>query len=199
LNPSALTVSPIFPAQTALGADGSFTASEYIIRFESALLMPDNGKETDPLAGSVEPWHWDSVLGVERPIGDDFRAQIQLLYRWHLSFPGLAITGNPLLDSLQSGIARANALILNYQYRGNPGATFRFSYASDHSDFSGDVFLIGYFGYGQDFLLRPQVAYAPISNLKFTLGADVYGGNDSRPLGALKNRSHGFFETRYLF
>jgi hypothetical protein len=199
LNSSTLTVSPIYPAQTAIGADGSFTANQYILRFESALLMPDNGKETDPLAGMVEPWHWDSVFGAERPMGDDFRAQIQVLYRWHLWFPGVASTGNPLLDSLRSGIARANALILNAQYQGNPGATFRVSYASDHSDFSGDVFLIGYFGYGQDFLLRPQMGYTPISNLKFTLGADVYGGNETRPLGALRNRSHGFFETRYLF
>ena len=199
LNPATLTVSPIYPAQTTVGADASFTANQYIIRFESALLMPDNGRETDPLAGMVEPWHWDSVLGAERPIGDDFRAQIQVLYRWHLWFPPLADTGNPILDTLRSGIARANALILNSQYRGNPGATFRVSYANDHSDFTGDVFLIGYFGYGQDFLLRPQLGYSPLSNLKFTLGADVYGGNDSRPLGALKNRSHGFFEARSIF
>ncbi|NDG84058.1 MAG: hypothetical protein EBX52_03350 [Proteobacteria bacterium] len=148
LNPGTLAVSPIYPGQTAVGADASFTAKQYIFRFESALLMPDNGKETDPAAGTVD---------------------------------------------------RANALILNYQYRGNPGATFRLSYSNDHSDFSGDVFLIGYFGYGQDFLLRPQMGYTPVTNLKLTLGADLYGGNVSRPLGALRDRSHVFFETRYLF
>ena len=200
LNPGTLTVSPVYPGQTAVGADASFTARQYIFRFESALLMPDNGKDTDPAAGTVEPWHWDSVIGAERPIGDDFRAQLQFLYRWHLFFPGgPAPTGNPLIDQLRAGIARANSLILNYQYRGNPGATFRLGYSSGHSDFSGDVFLIGYFGYGQDFLLRPQIGYTPVTNLKLTLGADFYGGNASRPLGALRDRSHAFFETRCLF
>ncbi len=200
LNAATLSVAPIYPAQTAVGADGSFTAGDHILRFETALLMPDNGKDTDPLAGFVEPWHWDSVVGVERPIGDDFRAQIQLLYRWHLFFPAAnAATGNPLIDQLASGIARANALILNYQYRGNPGATFRFAYSSEHSDFSGDVFLIGYFANGQDYLIRPQIGYTPVTNLKLLAGADIYGGNESRPLGALRARSHVFFETRYLF
>jgi len=108
-------------------------------------------------------------------------------------------TPNPTLNQLLLGVANANALILNYQRQGNPGATFRLAYANEQSDFSADVFLIGYFSQGQDYLLRPQLGYTPVTNLKFTLGADLYGGDQSRPLGALRDRTHAFFEGKYVF
>jgi hypothetical protein len=200
VDPATLSVRPITPAETAVGGDASFTLDAYIVRLESALHMPENGRDTDPLAGLVQPWHWDSVVGVERPIGDDFRAQFQFLYRWYVYYRNPTIaTANPALNQLILGVANANALILNYQRQGNPGATFRLGYASEQSDFSADVFLIGYFSQGQDYLLRPQLGYTPITNLKFTLGADIYGGDESRPLGALRDRTHAFFEGKYVF
>jgi len=200
VDPNTLAVRPFNPAETAVGGDASFTLDAYIIRLESALHMPENGRDTDPLAGLVQPWHWDSVVGVERPIGDDFRAQIQFLYRWHPYFrsPNIS-TPNPVLNQLLVGVANANAILLNYQRQGNPGATFRFGYANEKSDFSADAFLIGYFSQGQDYLFRPQVGYTPLTNLKFTLGADLYGGDPGRPLGALRDRTHVFIEGKYVF
>ena len=186
--------------QTSVGTDGSFNLDAYVFRFESALHMPANGTSADPLFGLVQPWHWDSVIGFERPIGSDFRAQMQFLYRWHPYFAApVSSTGVPTLDALRTGVGQANALILNYQRRSNPGATFRLAYAPETSDFSADVFLIGYFSQGQDYLLRPQVSYTPVTNLKLSAGADWYGGNSNRPLGALRDRSDAFFETRWMF
>jgi hypothetical protein len=198
-NSDTLSVAPIRPLQSAVGGDASFTLGNQIIRLETAVLMPDNGKNTDPLAGIVEPWHWDSVLGIERPLGDDFRIQLQLLYRWHLTYSAPGTTGSPALDAIQSGISRANQLILNWKQRANPGATFRVGYQSEHSNFTGDLFLIGWFGSGKDFLLRPQAGWTPAINWKLSLGADLYGGDSSRPLGALSSRSDAFFEVKKLF
>ncbi|NDF15037.1 hypothetical protein EB061_06905 [bacterium] len=197
---STLSVRPFHAPETAVGGDASFTVESLVFRMETALHMPSNGTAKDPMFGLVQPWHWDSVIGAERPIGNDFRAQLQFLYRWHPFFSTpVSGTGNPLVDQLRVAVGRANALILNYQRRSNPGATFRLAFAPESSDLSADLFLIGYFSQGQDFLLRPQIAYVPMTNLKLTAGADWYGGNPERPLGALRERSDLFFEARWLF
>ena len=194
-------VVPINPKQSAVGGDASFTAGDYIFRLESALLMPENGQDTDPLFGIVEPWHWDTVIGIERPFLQDFRIQLQFLLRQHLYYqdPSEISAGNVVLTQINQAVAQGNALILNFQQQTNEGATLRLSYSNDQSPLTADVFLIGYFANGQDFLLRPQMGYKPIDNLKFTLGIDLYGGEASRPLGALHDQSAWFFEGKYTF
>jgi hypothetical protein len=59
--------------------------------------------------------------------------------------------------------------------------------------------MVGYFASGESFLIRPQVGYTPFTNMKLITGADLYGGNPDRPLGALRSRSHLFFEAKYVF
>lgn len=200
-NPKTLSVAPINPKETAFGGDASFNWGTYIIRLESALHLPENGSRSDPLFGLVEPNHLDTVIGLERPFFTNFRLQAQFLYRLHLDYqdPSSITLSNPLLTQIGQAVGKANALILNYQQKNNPGATIRISYAKDNSNWSGDLFLLGYFGGGQDFLLRRQLGYTPTQNLKLQIGFDLYGGNESRPLGALHNRSDAFFEGRYLF
>jgi hypothetical protein len=187
--------------QSAVGGDLSFTAGAYVVRAESAYIMPDQGSENTPLYGILQPTHWDTVIGAERSFFEDFRAQIQFLYRYHVGYidPSLISTPSPALTLAQQKIARANALLLNFQRESNPGATFRFGYASDSSDWNADLFIVGYFAKGYDYLVRPQVGYKPAEGWKLTAGADLYGGNESRPLGALKNNSSLFFEGRYVF
>lgn len=191
--PSA-SIRAVHPGETAVGADGSFTWDAQVFRFETALRMPDNGTREDPNFGLVQPWHWDSVIGVERPLGDEFRIQAQFLYRWHLYYPE-AMTFLPV----QVAVGNANALILNYQDQGNPGGTLRLAWQKDGSNFTADVFMVGYFASGESFLIRPQVGYTPFTNMKLITGADLYGGNPDRPLGALRSRSHLFFEAKYVF
>lgn len=187
--------------ETAFGGDASFTAGDYIIRFESAFHFPDDGKNTDMRYGLVEPWHWDSVVGAERPLWTDFRLQLQVLYRYHFYYqsPDSYHFVLPLVTGLQRSIGKANALMLNYLERGTPGATFRFGYQPENGDFSADLFFMGYFGSKNDFALRPQVGYKAMEGLKLALGADIYGGAENRPLGSLKHFSVAFFEAKYVF
>jgi hypothetical protein len=194
-------VSPVNPKQKAIGGDASFTLGEYVVRIESALLMPENGTDTDPLFGLVEPWHWDTVAGIETTFAQDYHAQIQGTVRHHLYYqlPSDSIGGSAQTRAIQQAVGRANALILNYQQQTNVGATFRVGYASDTSDWTADVFLVGYFMNGQDYLVRPQVSFKPMNNVRLMAGADLYGGEEGRPLGALKDRSVGFFEAKYVF
>lgn len=200
-NPATLAVDLVNFKETAFGADASITLKDYVVQFESAVHLLENGGRDHPLFGSVEPDHWDTTLGIERPVLDDFRVQFQFLYRYHLYFreQALALTGNPLLDQLNAGIARANATLLNFKQRGNPGATFRLSYANENSKWSGDFFFVGYFQAGEDFLLRPEIGYSPFTDFKLLAGMDYYGGNASRPLGALSQLSDLFLEAKYVF
>lgn len=201
LNTSTLSIRPINPGERAFGADASVTRGDWILRFESALHLPDNGSPSDPLFGYVEPDHWDTVIGIERPLFTDFRLQAQFLYRYHLYFDGNPIpnASSPVLNTVLKGIASANATLLNYQHQGNPGTTLRIAYQKDGSRFSADLFFVGYFGGGDDFLIRPQAGFAPVDNVKLLAGFDYYGGNPARPLGALHGDSDGFFEARLLF
>jgi hypothetical protein len=200
-NPASGAVDSINAPEKAFGADASLTLGDYIIRFESAVHLPDNGTSEDPLFGYVEPDHWDSVVGIETPFLTDFRAQVQFLYRYHLYFRGSPTpnSDNPLVDSVMAGIARANATLLNYQHQGNPGASIRFAYAKDSSAWTGELFFVGYFADGSDYLIRPQVGYVPGENWKLLVGVDYYGGEVTRPLGALHELSDVFFEAKRVF
>lgn len=194
-------INPQHIQQTVVGGDLSFTAGDYVIRAETAYFIPDRGPENTDLYGLVQPSHWDSVAGVERTFFDDLHTQVQFLFRYHVGYlnPSLYATASPVLTQIQQSVARSNALLLNFQRQSNLGATFRIGYSSEDSPWTADLFLVGYFSEGNDYLLRPQVSYQLIENLRLLAGGDFYGGDESRPLGALKNNSDLFFEARYLF
>jgi hypothetical protein len=162
----------------ALGGDASFTSGKWIFRAESAYVWT----ETDPL---VEPAHWDSVLGVERPLGDDFRIQAQLYVRTHPSY----------VDPF-GPVANANALLQGYQFATRESFTLRFSY--DRESWAAELFALANVQ-GGDYLLRPKATYSISDALKATAGLDWYAGPDDRMLGAMKAYSSVFLEAKYLF
>ncbi len=187
--------------QTAIGGDASFTSGSVVFRAETAYFVPDSGKENSDLYGLVQPTHWDSVVGIEHTFFDDIHTQIQLLYRYYVAYldPALYTTASPVLTQIQRSVAKSNGLLLNFQRQDNPGATFRIGFSNETSPWTADLFLVGYFSQGQDYLVRPQVSYKLIEGLKFLAGGEFYGGDESRPLGALRKNSSIFFEGRYVF
>ncbi|MBS1959798.1 MAG: hypothetical protein JST80_10025 [Bdellovibrionales bacterium] len=202
LNQVANTIQAFHTQETAFGSDASFNVGESsVVRIETALHMPDNGTDSDVSFGLVEPWHWDTVIGIERPVFMDFRVTAQFLVRHHLYYkdPLTFNDGNPVSSAIQQQVGRYNALILNYPDQTNPGVTFRFAYASDTSNWTGEVFLVGYLESDSHYLLRTNVGYKVIEDLKLMAGADIYGGNENKTFGALKDRSAVFFEGKYLF
>jgi len=194
-------ITPINIQQTAVGGDASFTAGSSVFRIETAYIIPDNGKENTDLYGLVQPTHWDTSLGIEHTFFDDIHTQVQVLYRYHIAYldPSLYNAFNPLLTQIQRSVAHANGLLLNFQRQDNIGATFRIGYSNETSPWTADLFLIGYFAQGQDYLLRPQVSYKLVEGFKLLAGGEFYGGDESRPLGALKKNSSVFFEGKYVF
>lgn len=194
-------ISPFHYKQTAFGGDASFSVGELVIRAESAYIIPDEGNQDTTYYGVLEPTHWDTVVGVEHTFLDDIHTQVQFLYRYHVNYldPSMVTGMTPQLTQIYQTLGRTNGLLLNFQREQNFGATFRVGYSSETSAWTADLFLVGYFAQGQDYLLRPQVSYKAMEGLRLLAGGEFYGGEQSRPLGALYKNSAVFFEGRYLF
>jgi hypothetical protein len=181
----------------AAGGDASFTTGKWVFRAETAYAWTENDDGANPL---IQPSHWDSVVGVERPVGDDFRLQGQFVYRYIPAFAPASSAGGatPVLAQLNQGIAQANALLLAYQDRSRPGATFRAGYSNEDNGIDAEIFVLGNF-VGGDYLLRPKFSYHWTQALLTTLGVEWYGGPDDRPLGTMKPFSSVFTEAKYSF
>ncbi|HUP58501.1 MAG TPA: hypothetical protein VM598_13675 [Bdellovibrionota bacterium] len=181
----------------AAGADFSFTSGKYTFRGESAYVWTRNDDGTNP---TIQPTHWDSVVGVERPFGEDFRLQIQGVWRYHPHWtaPDQAGGADPVSIAFNRQIAAVNALILNYQEKSRPGATMRFSYLDSSNGFDAELFLLGNF-VGGDYLLRPKAAYAWTDAFRTTLGIEWYSGPEGRTLGQLRVYNSVFTEAKYSF
>lgn len=200
-----------FSKQTSVGFDASFTHEANIVRIESALHAPDDGAKNNPNRGLTQPKRIETVLGVERPLWGDWRGQIQLLHRYHFYYlsPDQIKDINPMTEAILKNVARANATLLNFQNQQFVGATFRLSFLPEQPTWSGDLFLVGYFWRQKtassnsseqgDYLLKPQVTYQPKDSLKLTLGMDLYGGDKNKTLGAMRDFSSVYFESKFMF
>ena len=195
LSPSPVVTST-FDRNRGVGTDFSLSTGGYIYRLESAFVFTNN----DGTNALTVPTHWDTVAGVEHPIGDDFRVQVQFIYRYFPTYtsPSDSVGANAIMTGVDIQIAQANALLLNYQDKVRPAGTFRLSYTNDKSGWEAETFVLGNF-VGGDFLFRPKISYALSDALKGTLGSDYYGGATSRPLGALKVYNDVFAEAKYSF
>jgi hypothetical protein len=152
--PTTFTVGQTFHSLRAAGADFSFTLGKWIVRGESAYVWTENSSGRNPL---IQPSHWDAVAGGERPLGDDWRLQAQFVYRVYPHWsPATRASGpDPVTEQVNQGIARINALLLNYQETDRPAATFRLSYANESNGLEAEIFALVNF-VGGDFSYNPR-------------------------------------------
>ena len=202
----SISGNPLFPNVTAsqvyrniwsIGADGSYSTQRWIFRGESAFTQTPNN---DGSAPTEEPSHWDSVLGAERGLSGNFRAQGQFVARYFPQYtpPNQATGPDPLTTQINQVLASENALLLQYQDQFRPSATFRLSYTDEKTGWDGEIFYLENLT-GDDFVIRPRVTYSWTDLLKTTLGSEIYGGPTNRPLGAFAPYSSIFFEAKYTF
>ena len=195
--PASFNVGQTFHAIRAVGGDASLTWGKLILRGETSYTWTENDNGLNAL---IQPSHWDSVIGIERPINNDFRVQAQFVYRVYplWSNPALAAGPDPLTTQVDQGIAAANAELLAYQDPNRPGATFRISYSNETNGLDAEIFLLGNF-VGGDYLVRPKLSYHWTDALLTTLGLDWYGGPTNRPLGSMQVFNSVFAEAKYTF
>jgi hypothetical protein len=182
--------------RTAIGGDFSKAFSEWVFRLEAAYTNQEYLSEM-----RSEPNHVDAVVGLERGFGDRARLIVQFIYRYYDGWTDPEVTystASPQATQIGRSLATANALLLNYQNESNPGATLTYQFTSANDAWKLDLTGIGYF-LNQDFLLRPLVGYKLSDHFRIQIGAEIYGGPEDRPLGALSTNSSIFSELRAFF
>lgn len=193
-------VETVFVRQRAWGGDFSVTLEDFVLRLETAYFwMRDGGMGAGDQA-LTQPNHWDAALGVERPLGDRFRLLVQALYRYYPNLPNSQeyTEVNPVSTAIRRGVAKANALLVNYQDRSRLGGTLLLSYTSPEGDWESRLNLVGNF-VGGDYRLSPEVSYRVFENARVFAGAEYYGGPQDRPLGALQDFRAVYLEGQYIF
>lgn len=181
----------------AAGLDGSFSVGKLVARVEGSVVRTENYDGSDP---TIQPAYAFGVFGLERPLGDRLRVQAQAIARAYprWSAPETATGPDPATTGALQGVAAANALILDYQDQIRPSATLRIAYLSAEERLAVEVFGAMNF-IGSDFLIRPLVGWHPTEAVAIQLGADIYGGSTTRPLGAMHPFAGVFLQTSFAF
>jgi hypothetical protein len=179
------------------GFDGSASVGRLVARIEGSVVRTKNDDGADP---SIQPTYAFGVFGLERPLGDRVRVQAQAIARTYprWSAPATASGPDPATTRALQGVAAANALILDYQDRVRTSATLRVAYLSAEERWAAEVFGAVNF-IGRDFLVRPLVGWHPTEAVAIQLGADIYGGPKTRPLGAMHPFGGVFLQTSFAF
>lgn len=170
------------------GLDGSASVGKFVFRAEGSYVIPLDNTEGEDIS-RLPPMAF-AVLGVERPLGDRVRAQLQLIGRHYPYWRDPADEMDP--------VAATNALFLDYQDQRRPSATLRVAYQSEEGRLEAEIFGAMNF-LGSDFLVRPLLGWRPVEAVSLQVGVDVYGGPDDRPLGALNPFSGAFGQVSYTF
>lgn len=189
-----------FERTRALGADFSITFQDFVLRGESAYFFYESGGPGGAGFSLTEPDHWDTVLGVERAIGANFRVIVQGIYRVHPKLQDWEtyVGNSPTETAISRGLGRANALIQNYQEKSETGATVLVGYENTDRTWDVKIAALGNF-IGGDFAIRPRVRRELRESLHATLGMDYYGGPAEKTLGALTDYRSAFVEIDMNF
>ena len=198
------STTPIFHRVSALGSDFSSTLGDFVFRVEGAYHWTQDSDGSTPW---VSPPSLDLVAGVERPVGDRFRLQVQGLFRHLDHFNTLA--SFRLTNPIDAATVQANSLLQQYQFQNLPGATARLSYTSAESDWEAELFVLSYFPMGStqtfsgvtagpEYYIRPRISHDLTTGLKTTLGMDIYVGPGDRLFGASRDYSATFLEVLYV-
>jgi len=182
------SLAQFFQKESALGGDFSFTRGAFIFRGESAYFFT----ETPDATLIAQPSHFDTVLGVERPLGHGFRAQAQLYLKYLPNYPQ-----NPP-PSLFDTVATFNQLIGGYQDAFKTTTTLRLTYTT--SDDAWEFELFNLYEYQRsDGFLRLKASFLITDALRATVGADWNAGPSFTTFGALQDYSSVFTEAKYTF
>ncbi|MGZ3438008.1 MAG: hypothetical protein ACXVDD_00745 [Polyangia bacterium] len=173
------------------GLYGSTARGPWALRWDTAYVAASEVGGSSPL---VPPSRWETVIGVERPLGERVRISAQVVYRRMVGRRPPSV----LADPIDRAIAEANALLHDTQDDDRPAATARIAYSSEtevfQAELAGAVNFVGF-----DFWLRAFVTYRVWEHLALRAGVEIFEGPRTRPLGALRDFSGAFTEARVQF
>ncbi len=182
---------------SAVGGDASYVFGKHIFRFETAYIRTENDNGQNAL---IQPSNWSGVLGVERPLVENWRTQIQFFWIYYPQYtPPEEMGGlNAVDQAINRQVASGNALLHNYKTRSKTSVTWRLTGNNSESTFEKELFVIYNFA-DQDSLIRPKLTYSWTDTLKTALGADIFNGRAGQTFGSILSRSSIWVEAKYIF
>lgn len=182
---------------TAVGFDGTSSHQKWIFRWEAAHRR---FSLSDGRAEILQQPTLDTVVGVERPLGERFRVHGQILHKWindwkdPKSLSGSSATETSVLRAL----AEANQRLWGSTSASSLGSTLRLTYKTESEDWTVQTFHL-YLFESQSAIHRPSLTHTPITNLNVTLGAELLDGPLDTGLGSLRDLSSLFAELEFVF
>jgi hypothetical protein len=187
-----LVVSPTYDQISSVGSNFTMTKGAWIFRTEAGYSVPYGLPDLLPLDDTE---HVDGVIGLERPVGESFRVQLQGITTY---FPFYRVYQDA--DSVSQQLRTANGIIHGMTERTRLGSSFRLSFENaDLTAFTAEIAAVAYFGTNFEYFLRPLIGYKFTQGLKFSLGLEDAGGPVSSPLGSLKSFNSVFADLRCIF
>jgi hypothetical protein len=186
---TSYTLGPKLERMKLLGIEGSTSFQKWVLRAESAVRVVERS------FNSV-----DTVLGAERPLGARFRLQVQTGFRVLTDFYTLSsVLGSDVIDTgVRQGVERLNRILQNQKRETAINFTTRLSQSSDSGDWESELFVM-LNANGGDYLIRPLNTLLLTEGLKWSLGAEIFGGSLQEPLGAIGPYRSIFTEMKYFF
>jgi hypothetical protein len=196
----AVVVAQTYRHILAAGGEASVSPGKWVLRAEGAYVATENAIDGNH---AVQPSHIDAIVGVERPFGDRLRVNLQGFMRYYPSFDvGPPAGADPVTAAVQGQIITVNELLQNFQHPWNPGGTLRLTWTSPGGTLELEGVVVVNFASAFDSwncIARPLVTYHATDALRFSLGAEYFGGARDTPLGALRDFSGGFLGGDYRF
>ncbi len=188
---------PTYHQIRAVGGDFAKTFDDWILRLEAAYTWTDNDSGANPI---VEPSFLNSVVGVEKTLGENWRVNVQGLLKYHPNYtdPSEATGDTPLHAEINSSVAAFNALLQGYQVKTRTGASIRLAYTNEKAGWELETAAVAYYQ-TDDFLIKPKATRSFTDTFKVSVGGDFYGGPEDKQLGALHYYNSLFFEAKYTF
>lgn len=196
LTSSGILLQKKYYNRQSFGFDFSKSFSDFVLRMEGAYSLEKGESEM-----LTQPNHFDGVLGIERGFGDRVRLIAQILFTKYESWsdPKSTYIGVSATDTtLGRSVAFANATLLNYQNEMNTGATLNLQFNSVDELWKMELNGLYYFE-NKNALFKPLIAYKISDLMKIQLGAEIYSGESTEPLGSLRSQSNLFSELKAFF
>lgn len=185
-----------------IGSNWSRSMGAYTARVEVAHTQKITVSEYD---GSLSRQQVQAVVGIERKIGLNYRAQVSLIVRDNQGWTNrmAAANGSPTgvqLAQLNNALYELNRVLQGENVKTRVGEMVRLSYApEEESKWSAEALFI-YYGYMENSnLFQPKVGYEFVDNLKGSVGAFIVDGRTGEPLGFAHSLSSYFMELSYVF
>lgn len=174
-----------YPDITMFGFDLARNIGKFGFRMEGSSVRPNN--EGLIAANGMQPYHI-LIAGMDRTLYGDLNITMQL-YSQRNEPEG--VMTSPMVYNI-------NGLIFAQNHRTTNGMTFRVANLWKNQTVSAEIFARHYFSDHSTYL-HPMASYTLTDEIKWTVGAAWYFGDEGTLFGTMRKNNSIFTELRYSF